>query len=176
MEENNKKELTLVQGIKPVFTYIKQTLGDNLTGVEVGVYKGHGAVYLMSVINPKMLYVIDPWFNFFDPDSGDVIGETHYIATTALLSSFPCCKIMRMTSFEAADKFQNGELDFVYIDGDHSHQAVFSDILRWYPKVKKGGILSGHDFPIVKQAVIDACTKLNLTQATTQNEDWWVMV
>jgi len=36
--------------------------------------------------------------------------------------------------------------DFVFIDADHTYESVKKDILAWYPKVKKGGIIAGHNY------------------------------
>lgn len=49
----------------------------------------------------------------------------------------------------------DGSIDAVFIDADHSEEAVFADIQAWLPKVKKGGIISGHDYdePGVRNAV-----------------------
>jgi cephalosporin hydroxylase len=42
--------------------------------------------------------------------------------------------------------FENNSLDFVYIDANHAYNYVVQDIELWYPKVKKGGYLCGHDY------------------------------
>lgn len=51
----------------------------------------------------------------------------------------------------------NLEIDFLYIDGDHSYEGVKKDIKMWFPKVKSGGLIGGDDygggFVRVKQAV-----------------------
>ena len=51
---------------------------------------------------------------------------------------------LRMPSVEAAKLV--GEHDFVFIDADHSYEAVADDIRAWRPKVSAGGILCGHDY------------------------------
>jgi predicted O-methyltransferase YrrM len=51
-----------------------------------------------------------------------------------------------MLSAEAATMFENGSLDFVYLDADHSFESAWQDLSVWYPKVRIGGILAGHDF------------------------------
>lgn len=65
--------------------------------------------------------------------------------------------IMKMTTREASTLLPDGTLDFVFIDADHSYQAVKDDIACWAPKVKAGGWVGGHDynrkFPGVVQAV-----------------------
>lgn len=54
--------------------------------------------------------------------------------------------MIRELSEDAARLFANGSLDFVYIDADHSHDGTLQDVLRWAPKVKRGGVLAGHDY------------------------------
>lgn len=171
------EEKILNIGKRPAIDTIKEKLGIGLIGAEVGVNKGYNAAYICNVIQPKILYLIDSWNNFFDPVSGEIIGEAQYIMAKELLAPFTCCKFLRKTSFEAVETFENESLDFVYIDADHSYQAVLSDMARWYPIVKKGGILSGHDFTAedygVKRAVIDFCERIKISQLYTQNEDYW---
>lgn len=161
-------------GKRPAIDAIKKELGDNLIGVEIGVNKGYNASYICDIVKPKALYLIDPWDNFFDPASGEIIGEIQYIATKQLLAPFVCCEIIRKTSAEAVRDFKDNSLDFVYIDANHSHEAVLNDLEIWYPKVKKGGIFSGHDFQIVQEAIILFCQKRNIKLLSQQNEDWWI--
>ena len=53
---------------------------------------------------------------------------------------------MRMTTTQAASNFADGSVDFVFIDADHSYEAVKQDIQTWLPKVRHGGVLAGHDY------------------------------
>ena len=75
----NKK--MVAQYTRPAIQYIRNTLGENLTGVELGVYKGLNASMILIFLEPKMLYLIDPWNNFMDSGSNEIIGETQYIET-----------------------------------------------------------------------------------------------
>lgn len=66
--------------------------------------------------------------------------------------------LLTMTTRDAAEVIHDGELDFVFIDADHSYEAVLEDIRCWHPKVRAGGWLGGHDyharkFPGVVKAV-----------------------
>lgn len=68
---------------------------------------------------------------------------------------------LRMDSVAAAGYINDGALDFVFIDGDHSRAGVERDIAAWLPKVRPGGLMAGHDFdhplfPGVAQAVAAA--------------------
>ena len=62
---------------------------------------------------------------------------------------------LKTTSIEAAKYFDDGILDFVFIDAEHTFEAVVSDIRAWLPKVKHGGCIAGHDYSWdgVKRAV-----------------------
>lgn len=65
--------------------------------------------------------------------------------------------IHRMSTLEAAPLVKDGSLDFVFIDADHSYDGALADINAWTPKVRKGGMVAGHDlnWPTVFQAVKD---------------------
>lgn len=51
-----------------------------------------------------------------------------------------------LTSVEAAPHFVDESLDFVYVDGDHRKEQVALDLELWWPKLKPGGVLAGHDY------------------------------
>lgn len=68
---------------------------------------------------------------------------------------------------QAADKFDNESIDCIWIDALHDYDSVKKDLIAWYPKVKKGGMLGGHDFNYdfggVPKAVHDFCVNNGLT-------------
>jgi predicted O-methyltransferase YrrM len=51
-----------------------------------------------------------------------------------------------MDSQTSADLFPDEYFDFIFIDADHSYEAVIRDIESWWPKIKKGGMFAGDDF------------------------------
>lgn len=67
----------------------------------------------------------------------------------------PRCELWEMESFHAANVFRLAEqfADFVFLDGDHLPSALQRDIDLWWPLVRPGGFLCGHDFNIVIEAV-----------------------
>jgi len=69
--------------------------------------------------------------------------------------------VLRGISWDMAKEVTDGTLDMVYIDACHSYECVKKDLEAWTPKVKKGGIVAGHDFLNnaygVNQAVIEFC-------------------
>jgi predicted O-methyltransferase YrrM len=55
-------------------------------------------------------------------------------------------ELLRMASLEAVEGFDDGSIDAVNIDGDHSFDAAVQDIIRWAPKVREGGLVLVHDY------------------------------
>ncbi|NIT59155.1 MAG: hypothetical protein GWN00_23910, partial [Aliifodinibius sp.] len=66
-------------------------------------------------------------------------------------------RFIRNTSEQAAEwEIPDGMLDFVYIDADHRFDHVMQDIILWFKKIRRGGILSGHDYDFGNGDVGDA--------------------
>ena len=119
-------------------------------GAEIGVYKGEFSEKLCQA--GLKLYAIDPWQIY--KDYGNPRGQDRldfqYEHTQRVLAPYPNCTIVRKTSMEAIPDFEDESLDFVYIDANHDFRQVAEDLSEWTKKVKKGGIVSGHDYFYVK--------------------------
>jgi SAM-dependent methyltransferase len=77
--------------------------------------------------------------------------------------------VHREKSDLAAAHFADESLDAVFIDGDHSMEAVYDDILAWLPKVKPGGILCGHD---IDEPGVAAAVKTNFPDFSVKGRCW----
>lgn len=118
-------------------------------GLELGVYKGEFSKILLENWNGR-LYMIDPW----RPIGGDYIDACDenqlydlYADTAKNIKGHEDRGLMlRGLGEELIDLFNDESLDFIYIDANHSYDYVKADLEMWYPKLKKGGILSGHDY------------------------------
>jgi predicted O-methyltransferase YrrM len=122
----------------------------NGPAVEVGTFSGENAVVMAKYFNSVV--TVDPWRNGYDKDdhasNADMAEvEKKYFERTAW---FPNISHLKLTSLEGANEFQDASLDFVYLDGDHRTDAVVADIDAWKPKIRKGGILAGHDINMDK--------------------------
>ncbi|KAH3766052.1 WD repeat domain 60 [Pelomyxa schiedti] len=62
------------------------------------------------------------------------------------LAPFKHATVLRLTSEQAAKLIPDDSLSFVYIDARHDYSSVLQDLSLWYPKLKRGGVLAGHDF------------------------------
>lgn len=122
------------------------------TGVEIGTDQGEYAEVLSKTIPNLKLYCVDPWKTEayeqgYQPESfeGQEYFDKRLNDTMKRLEGFNCT-IVRKTSMEAVNTFADNSFDFVYIDGNHDFLNVTQDIHYWTKKVRKGGIVSGHDF------------------------------
>lgn len=115
-------------------------------GAEVGVFEG---TFLRDFCAVGLdMYGIDPWTeenrNTMRAKS-DTMEQVYQTAANTV-SEYPNCVLIKKTSMEAVKDFENESLDFVYIDADHTFGHVAMDLMIWMPKVRKGGIISGHDY------------------------------
>ena len=115
-------------------------------GAEIGVYKGEFSEKFAKA--GLKLYAVDPWriYKDYDNPRGQSRLDFQYEHTQRVLAPYPKCQIVRKTSMEAAEDFADESLDFVYIDGNHEFRYIAEDLFEWTKKVKKGGIVAGHDY------------------------------
>jgi len=115
-------------------------------GVEIGVYKGEFSEKFCKA--GLELSSIDPWqmYKGFENPRGQDRLNFQYEHTKRLLSPYPNSRIIRKTSMEALEDFNDNSLDFVYIDGNHEFRYIAEDLYEWTKKVMPGGIVSGHDY------------------------------
>jgi len=136
--------------------------------VEIGSWKGRSASYMaVEIANSKKLIrfdCVDTWSGSEEHQEGNVCEDPDVVNGTLLDTFLNNMKpvagyftAIQRPSLEAAQLYPDNSLDFVFIDAAHDYENVRADILAWYPKVKPGGIISGHDFhhPPVVQAVTE---------------------
>lgn len=145
-------------------------------GVEIGVQRGYFTRRLLRV--GLEMYAVDPWLSYGDYQPRDpeyYQRHQNRVYESAKENLAPwvdtgMCHMVRKKSMDAVGDFEDESIDFVYIDGHHGFKYVTEDIWEWSKKVKKGGVISGHDYaygkwkelgPYVLQVkeVVDAYTK-----------------
>ncbi len=117
-------------------------------GVEVGSFKGEFARTILEKWQGT-LYMVDAWYELEDYNDMSNIGlnQDAYLEAMRSINEFrDRAYMLRCLSKQAVDLFPDESLDFVYIDANHEYSYVVEDIKLWYPKVKKGGIVAGHDY------------------------------
>lgn len=123
-------------------------------GCEVGVEKGKNAQEMFECIPNLKLYAVDPYKQHTrcsNAASGYLhLWDDRYLRAVKKQAQKRLqdknAVIIEKFSEDAARDIPDNSLDFVYIDGDHSYDFVMLDIIIWGRKVRKGGIVSGHDY------------------------------
>jgi len=117
------------------------------TMIEIGSYMGESTMMFASTGLFSTIYSIDPLdgyeeFNEMHNYSWEFIRDeftknTKYFDSIVHLQDF---------SYNVVNEFENDSIDFIYIDGSHSEENVRRDLELYLPKLKKNGIIAGHDY------------------------------
>jgi len=117
-------------------------------GAEIGVSKGVNSRALLDKYPEMKLYAVDPWIQYkLGRKSMRTQSQQERIlrGAKARLEGFNV-EFVRKTSMDALADFEDGSLDWVYIDGNHHFDYVAPDLIFWSKKVKSGGIVGLHDY------------------------------
>jgi FkbM family methyltransferase len=150
-------------------------------GAEIGVEQGAFSEVICKNPNVKKLYSIDAWkaYRGYRDHVRQEKLDGFFNATKERLKNYNS-EIIRKFSVDAANDFLDERLDFVYIDANHDYKHVTEDLELWSRKVKKGGIVAGHDYIrrkgqadlyAVIPAVNDFATKNNIEELTIYRGD-----
>ncbi len=164
-----------------------------LIGVEVGVWDGRLSEYLLRSHPGIILVMVDRWAavpadsRYAQSDcmraasTQESMDLARHLATDrtkfANVRARPICG----ESVEVATTFPGDSFDFVFIDAEHTREAVTEDLIAWYPTLKPDGLIGGHDWEHpnpkwgVKQAVQDFIAEraLSVEVETCGNMTWF---
>lgn len=141
------------------------------TGLEVGVREGNYCRYLLA--NTSMVvYGIDPWTvnaeNSYPDSCLRQVAELKFQYLDRFVD-------VRGTSPAEAANYEDNFFDFIHIDALHDYESVKNDLAAWWPKLKVGGLFTGHDFisvwPDVVRAVEEFCNNKQLKFSVTTELD-----
>jgi hypothetical protein len=150
--------------------------------LEVGAWKGASTSYLAVEAQHKKLRidVVDTWAGSDEHKDISDIKENSLFGTFIdnLRPVINLINPIRTDSVSASKMYADESLDAVFIDADHKYESVRADILAWMPKVKKGGILAGHDYMDawggVIKAVNETLSRFEIIECPT-NKCWlWI--
>ena len=166
-----------------------------LTGVgaEVGVQRGEFSAILAATWGGHRLILTDSWLHRDESEyqsNANVSQESqdnNYGYVWTRFSRDLRIEIVRGLSPDTSVVVDDGELDWVYLDADHSYEAVMADLAAWVPKVRRGGIVAGHDYVDgmingsdfgVKRAVDEFVAGLGVDLFVTEETYWktWYFV
>ena len=145
--------------------------------VEIGSWLGRSATFMATEIKQSgkniKFDVIDTWEGsneFYHNEfkkKYNVFEE--FLKNTEPLKEY--INPRKECSYIAPKYYDDESLDFVFIDADHSYDIVIKDISNWYPKVKIGGVIAGHDYYNSNQ-VINAVKDTIGDDITTNRLSW----
>jgi hypothetical protein len=170
----NQKEITYLFDTYPI-----------QTALEIGSWIGGGSTaHMASLLKERhgKLYSVDTWLGNSTQQPGRVHYQPilkhvfHQFLSNMVHWGFTDVVIpIRMRSLEAAQAL-NVTPDLIYIDGEHTFDAVYADMTAWYPFVEGRGILCGDDWTweSVRKAVERFAEERTLTLASSGN--FWYFV
>lgn len=151
----------------PLYDFLAQELKNNDIFVEVGGFLGKSASYIArrttDLRKDVTIIVVDNLFGVAEPAFADVCGS---VQAKTILDNFEAvgietrCHLLTMPSPQAANVFADNSLGAVFIDGNHDYEPAKADILAWWPKIKPGGYMCGHDYCATFPGVIRAVTEI----------------
>jgi lipopolysaccharide biosynthesis glycosyltransferase len=143
----SKFDVKFLESREMLLDYVKEK-GLTKKTVEIGVYKGDFSKKILNQINPDEHWAIDPWEK--QENYQDIVNSKNFNNVYKEAKENLCdrknCNMVRDYGENYVDNFEDSSLDFVYIDARHDYDSVLKDIKLWYPKVRKGGIIAGHDY------------------------------
>lgn len=133
---------------------------DGATFVEIGCFLGRSTAFLGSRIalarKKITVYGVDPWLGWENNRPSSTFAD--FLGNMIQAGLIDIIVPLRMMSVQAGRLFDDQSVDFCFIDGDHTYEAMSEDLRTWFPKIRNGGIIGGHDYindlhPGVKHAV-----------------------
>lgn len=157
-------------------------------GAEIGVARGDYAKRILTDWEGKKLFLVDPWRRqlstvYQERQTTEEEYERWHYACQLLASQDERVKLYRGLSKDVVKTIPDSSLDFAYIDANHDAIHVIEDLNNWWPKVRHGGIMGGHDYCTKKDdgwfcevdtAVRDWCKQMNIGHFVTPCTSWWV--
>jgi len=153
--------------------YVVNTIGNSGRAAEVGSYEGAFSKMILEKWN-GFLYMVDVWTELDKAIYDD--GSNQLEPNKTISKVFENIKgyedrtvLLRTTSYEASKLIPDNSLDFVYIDANHAYKFVKNDIIYWWPKLRVGGIFSGHDY--IKDYTLEKANESGDTPVWMNTED-----
>jgi len=127
---------------------------------EIGVAQGCFSGLILELCNPRTLYLIDPWeeqsAEVYSPnDPANFVQATHDGNLRQVREKFGAdlrVTILRAYSVTAAETFEDETFDWWHLDGNHKQAK--QDLEAWWPKLKRGGWGTGHDYTMIRDGSI----------------------
>lgn len=145
---------------------------------EVGVFAGHLSAMVLDALPSVKLFGVDPYIgsdNTFPGNFSKALDPDVALANAA--ETFAKygeerARLLPVASKDAAAAFPDGALDAVFIDGCHLYNCVVEDLQAWLPKLRPGGLVTGHDFSPQWPGVVRAVHEARVGRTVSLGMDW----
>jgi cephalosporin hydroxylase len=141
-----------------LYSQLAAQIPDGATFVEVGSWVGHSISFFAQEVKRHgkqcRIVAVDTFKGSVNEESQTSVakqagGSFRHLFDATLVEAgvFEMVTAIQADSVAAAKKFKDGSVWAVFIDGEHTHEAVLRDIAAWRPKLMPQGTLCGHDIP-----------------------------
>ena len=173
---------------KTIYDMAVQKFSSGSIFVEIGSFKGRSSVAMaVEIINSNKdieFYCVDTWDGSAEHQSGqpfedkDVVNKNLF--NIFLQNTEPVKHVItpiRKSSLEAVNNFEDESITFLFLDAAHDYENVKKDLNAWKSKVKKGGLLAGHDWTweSVRSAASEFAEENNLPISAVNNV-WGIQI
>ena len=151
---------------------------NNPIGVEVGVAEGITTEHLLKNVKGIKLYGVDPYPEYIDWDGNQPAADKNKEDMLERTKDFKNFTLLEETSDQAVLRFDDEKLDFVFIDGLHTYEQVLLDARNYWKKLKKGGIMIGHDYSRIEgvnRAANEFSDSVGLVIKTAKQDLWYLV-
>lgn len=173
-----------VSGLRSSALFAIDNYKHKLLAAEIGVCTGVNAYQMVSQMDIGMLYLIDPYAPYvggitYETNSQDFQDRAYAKSFMRLVPFHRFVTFITKPSAFAAHLFPSALFHYVYIDGNHLYEFVKEDCNAWWPKVKPGYVMAGHDYREdvpdgVKKAVNEFVLENNLKLTVFKDSDWLI--
>lgn len=150
---------------------------ENPVGVEIGVAEGTTTEYLLQTLPTLKLSGVDSYPVYIDWNDTQPNGEKNYTEMLNKVQPYlDRYEHLYEDSDNAVSEFDDESLDFVFIDGLHTYNQVLKDCQNYYPKIKKGGFIIGHDFARIEgvnKAVREFANSIGKEISNAKQDLWY---
>lgn len=160
---------------REVFLEIANKFTDKMTFVETGVFLGSDIVTFGLKCKQRKIYPLIIAVDNFLSENISEASKTYVGVHSDFRKAFEknlqvnglwgMVQIIESDSIKAAEQFDDGTIDFLFLDSCHEYTFVLNELLAWKPKMKPNSIIAGHDYPSdgIKRAVAEVLGEVTTT-------------
>lgn len=134
--------------LRGLFTFLSQHVPEETIACEIGSFRGKSSE--LFALHVKTLFCVDLWTPYSQEYDETVVYKAEE-EFDLMRENYENIVKIKSDSVDASLMFPNNFFDLIYVDADHSEIPFRKDMTSWIPKVKTGGIISGHDYYFVRE-------------------------